>query len=109
MPRKKAVSEDAELPEAQVKVRIEPYFAVRAIEDSRGLSHAHLTFTGATARKALQNAKNHLVIADRSARVTMFVTNARLIEAIGWSAPTYPDDPELLERILRLTGGELLP
>lgn len=93
-------------PKAEVRVRIDPHFAVRIVADSDDRPFAHLTFSGPTARKALAAAKSHLV-ADRD--VTMWVTNARLIEAVSWGAPIYPDDTNLLQQVLDLTGGIYLP
>lgn len=85
------------------RVRVEPYFAVRVLDDP---AHAHETFLGPTARHALGKAKLSLVRKGSDDR--LLVVNGRLIEAIGWGAPTYPDDSDLLEEVLRITGGILL-
>lgn len=104
MPRKKA---DADLPEAIVKVRIEPWFAVRVVEDTRW--NDHLTWLGRTAREALMRAKKDLVIEDHTRKVKLFVTNGKLVHAIGWANPTFPAEPdELIDQILAITGGTLL-
>lgn len=109
-PRKKLPP--VERPAAQVRVRVEPYFAVRVLSDSDGRSHAHALYTGPTARAALQAAKNELVARDHGREVALFVVNGSYIEAIGWTLPTYPgqsdEDPYLLDRVMRVTGGVLL-
>lgn len=102
MPPRKTLIPEA-LEQKTHRVRVEPYFAVRVLDDP---SHAHQTFLGKTAREALGLAKRNLISKDSSDR--MLVVNGKLIEAIGWAAPIYPDDSDLLERVLHITGGILL-
>jgi hypothetical protein len=102
MPRKKETPEAEDSPPRTIRVRIEPYFAVSVLDDR---NHAHERFLGATALQALSQAKYHLA---KGKNVKLLVTNGKLVHAIGWSAPTYPDDSDLLEDVLRITGGTLL-
>lgn len=95
------------LPEATVKVRIEPYFSVKVVEDTRHWDHQ--SWLGRTAREALVRAKKDIVLADRTRKVKLYVTNGKLIHAIGWANPTYPTEPdELIDQVLAITGGVLL-
>lgn len=99
-PRKKEAPEESE-PQT-IRVRIEPYFAVSVLDDP---AHAHQRFLGPTALQALSQAKYHLA---KGKNVKLLVTNGKLVHAIGWAAPTYPDDSDVLESVLRITGGTLL-
>ncbi len=101
-PRKKPVATEP-LPAVQIKLRVEPYFAVSRVDGPQ-----HMKWLGATAREALQRAKNDLVHKNKFQDVSLLVVNGRVIEAISWSAPMYPDDADLLDRVLQLTGGILL-
>lgn len=106
MPRRPK-SDNPLLPEATVKVRVEPYFSVRVVEDTRHWDHS--TWLGRTAREALTRAKRDIVLADHTRHVKLFVTNGKLIHAIGWANPTYPTEPdELIDQVLAITGGVLL-
>lgn len=58
-------------------------------------------YFGTTAREALAAAKHDL-------GTKLLVTPARLVEATGWAAPTYPDDEGLLQKVLEMTGGILI-
>lgn len=99
-PRKKP---QTEVEPKTYRVRVEPYFAVRVVDDP---SHAHELFLGKTAIAALNNAKQNLV--RRGSDDKLLVANGKLIYATGWSAPTYPDDADLLQQVMRITGGTLL-
>lgn len=102
MPPRKTLAPEA-LERKTYRVRVEPYFAVRVIDDP---AHAHQTFLGKTAREALSHAKRNLIT--KGSPDQLLVVNGKLIEAIGWAAPLYPDDSDLLERVLHITGGILL-
>lgn len=89
-----------------IRVRVEPYFAVRVVEDSSGASHAHELFLGPTAREALHRAKHHLVRKGSPDR--LMVVNGKAVHAISWANPIYPDDDQLIDEVMRITGGTLL-
>lgn len=89
-----------------IRVRVEPYFAVRVVEDTSGASHAHELFLGATAREALNRAKHRLVRKDSEDR--LLVVNGKAVPAISWANPIYPSDDQLIDEIMRITGGTLL-
>lgn len=78
------------------RVRVIPYFAVEDFE-----APGTILATGATAREALTAAKAAL-------KLRLLVANGRLVEATSWDAPTYPDDDNLLQRVLSQTGGVLI-
>lgn len=100
MPPRKKEPEESET--RTIRVRIEPYFAVSVLDDP---ANAHQRFLGPTALQALSRAKYHLA---KGKNVKLLVTNGKLVHAIGWAAPTYPDDSDLLQEVLRITGGTLL-
>lgn len=78
-----------------LRVRIDPAFVVRVVDEPD-----YFPVYGLTAREALTQLK-----ADRGTK--LLVTNGRLIEAVNWGAPIYPDQSDLLEEVLRITGGIL--
>lgn len=82
-----------------IRVRIEPAFKVTVITGDDQPDPE--TFYGSTARDALTFAKKAL-------GAKLLVVPAKLVEAIGWAAPTYPDDEGLLQKVLAMTGGILI-
>ena len=85
------------------RLRIEPYFAVKVVDDP---NHRHETFLGRTAREALLRAKRRVIRPD--VEDVVLVVNGQWLHAIGWT-PVFPStETEIMDAVLNITDGILI-